>query len=816
MRTAFPLRFALLFSTALCPLAGQTTFTNPILPHSADPSVVFVPNSGSSGGEYYAVVSGCVQNNGIAGPPCSVYLATSATIPGFSNATWTAVYTTPSSGPNSTNLWAPQIRYFPNQSQPWYIYFSAVSSTDGPNNYVDHRLFALVPSSDTNVTGTRSWVAANNGNPVGQLNSNWVNSLWAIDPDVFQASDGNYYLIFACRQNNSETPSSLGWYQSICISEMANPNPIQTVGMAVAISEPTQPWETRNFPTEEGPFGVVPQNGSGQPCTSDPCTDYILYSASFSGSPDDYAVGMLSNTHPVQANGGNPLLNPAAWVKQGPLLDGHDYAYGTASTVLTLSPDGSQVWNVYHATDCITPGSSSCSDSGGNTWPDRSTRAQSAGWSETGQLVLGYPVDVADTDQGNTTVPLPDPPNDGNHNAAPAKVTTMWGDAFGDAAEGDTTDGLDSCDGIPTCPWWTSPTSNGIADASGTGTNFVSAFYYANPNWDIYTVFTNFQLGSTDNAAPHPKSGIYAAYVDHLNYMIAMVDPICGGTPAAPTPCVTVSGVVQGSGGSTWSNCPLSQLPSRQAFSPTGVNSLAVEVTNSTYNVIFNGIPLTGACTGNTYYLYGANQPQPGNAYNNVVHSSNGQVGVISQDMAVTYTNFSVSYGVPAAPSSGLSQLYGLQSHLANQFNLDSGGATSSGSNAVQTYTTAKNPANYTNATPPAPASWTANTQLWQLRAETAGSFEISNAANGLCLDLSGSNVVQNTCNASTATQNWWFIPVALTSGVAEAQSNSFLIQNASTLQVIDAGSGTVNNNLSATTRNAPALTSQKWQLILQ
>ena len=238
-----------------------------------------------------------------------------------------------------------------------------------------------------------------------------------------------------------------------------------------------------------------------------------------------------------------------------------------------------------------------------------------------------------------------------------------------------------------------------------------------------------------------------------VSYCLAMIDPVCGGTQSSPTPCATVAGVVQGSGGSSYYNCPLSQLPSRQVFSPTGTNSLAVEVNNSIYNVFVNGIKLTGACANLTFNLQGANHPQSNDA-NNSFHASNGQAGVITQDMPVTYTNFNISYGVPVAPASGLSQLYALQSLLTNKFNLDSGGSTQSGSSAVQTYTTAKNPANYTGQTPPAPVSWTANTQLWQLRTESGGAVQITNAANGLCLDLSGSNVVQDKCS-SAVTQNW-------------------------------------------------------------
>lgn len=551
MGTARRMCFAFLLGVVSSHQVLTAQITNPIFVNSADPSWVFVPNgTGVDGGNYYAVRSGCAA---VPANTSGICLKTATTIPAMANANWVAIYVAPTSGPNSTNLWAPQIRYFPSATQPWYIYYSAVSNT-APSD--DHRLFALTPIG-SNITGANSWQTASTGQPSGQITPSWVNSNWAIDPDVFTAAyDGQYYIVFSCRQNNDESNSIHGWNQSICISKMSNP--LNPTGSAVALSEPVQPWETRGFPTEEGPYGV---SGGSSGTTN---TDYILFSASSSAQTDDYTVGMLSNAHPAQNGGGNPLLNPAAWVKQGPLFDGHNYAYGTASTILTSSPDGSQVWNVYHGTFCLTPtgyNTPPCpTDINGNTWQDRSVRAQPGGWSATGQLVLGYPVDVVDHDQLNSKAfPIPDPVDDGTHHSQPTTITQMWGNAFGDAAEGDNNDGL------MTSGVWSGLTTNGISDTTGTGTNFVAAFYYANPNWQTYTVFTNFQLGSTDNAAPHPKAGIYGAYVDRNNYYLAMIDPICGGTRSNPTPCAATQ-VVQGGQSQGWNNCALSQLPSIQVF----------------------------------------------------------------------------------------------------------------------------------------------------------------------------------------------------------------------------------------------------------
>ena len=161
--------------------------------------------------------------------------------------------------------------------------------------------------------------------------------------------------------------------------------------MVVKLSAPVLNWEKRGtLATQEGPFGFT-HNG----------IDYIAYSAGFSGNADAYNVGLLINNHPPQpVSGENPLTNPASWIKQGPVFDGHDTAYGTASTVLVNSPDNTQLWNVYHGTDCLT----NCQkDSNGYTWIDRSIRAQMGGWTQTGDLDLGYPVSIVDTADGTGT-----------------------------------------------------------------------------------------------------------------------------------------------------------------------------------------------------------------------------------------------------------------------------------------------------------------------------------------------------------------------------------------------------------------------------
>ncbi|HEX4462668.1 MAG TPA: family 43 glycosylhydrolase, partial [Polyangia bacterium] len=426
--------------------SGASTFVDPIIANGADPSVVFVD------GVYYSVQSGCAHT----GTLPVICMRAAATLPALGQTKPVVVWSAPASGPNAQELWAPQIANFDGH---WYIYYAA--DADGTNA---HRLFALVPASETAPLGT--WVAAATGASHGQLVTDWASD-WAIDPDVFLASDGRYYLVYSCRQDNSGT--NAGNAQSICLSAMSDPLHLQadpqTGHAVVQLSKPTQHWETRAFPTQEGPFGFTHDG-----------VDYILFSASYSGIPDLYAEGVLINEHPPQPNGaGNPLTNPADWIKQGPLLDGHNAAYGTASSVLVPSPDGSELWNVYHGTDCL----SGCSEPNGNSWPDRSLRAQKAGWSASGALVMGYPVDIANTDGTGENVALQMPSaNGGGTVNLPA-----WGSAFGDAAEGDDPDGLVVGDWLPLG-------TSGVANTNLAPGRLNQSFFGANPNWNNYILYT--------------------------------------------------------------------------------------------------------------------------------------------------------------------------------------------------------------------------------------------------------------------------------------------------------------------------------------
>jgi GH43 family beta-xylosidase len=307
------------------PHGHAQTFANPIF-KSQDPWVL-----AWHGAYYYSQSLGR-----------TITIRTAPTLTGLANAPDIAVWNAPNTGPNSQNVWAPEIHFL---NRSWYIYYSA---DDG--NGANHRLFVLQSTTGKPIGPYRP---ARTGYHNGELYE--PNDSWAIDPDVFTASDGHNYIVWS-----GEAGSDV---QNLYLAALSDP--LHIMGSRVLISQPTLPWETRTRPIEEGPVGYT-RNG----------TTYITYSASASWTTD-YTVGLLTNVT-------GTILDPGSWVKSGPILDHHDTAYGPGSVVFTPSPDGTETWMLYHGID-----SQSCTPS----YTCRDIRMQKITWNLDGSPLLGYPVD---------------------------------------------------------------------------------------------------------------------------------------------------------------------------------------------------------------------------------------------------------------------------------------------------------------------------------------------------------------------------------------------------------------------------------------
>jgi GH43 family beta-xylosidase len=516
-------------ASMLTGVAHTQTFTNPIFA-SQDPWITYV------NGIYYYSESYCGA--------ATICIKAATTLTGLSNATWVGVWNPPTGAINSGDVWAPELHYINGQ---WYFYYAA----DNGNNDT-HRLFILQANS-SNPLG--SYSMANTGAPNGQLTESTGN--WAIDPDVFTAADGNMYVAWSCTNN----PTSAG-NQNICLARMLDP--LHTTSGTVMIAQPTQAWEQRTAPIEEGPIGYV-RNGK----------TYITYSASASWVNNAYCAGLLTNT---TVN----VLNASAWTKQGPIFDHHGTAYGPGSVVFIQSVDGHETWNLYHGFNSLRKHSG------------RSIRMQKMYWSSDDTPVLGYPV--------NPGVALAVPSGEQGYTGT-GSVLSDWGNAYGDAAEGNTADGTVVGSWAPIDRY----TNRSISLGAGWHQNFSGW----NPNFQNYTLNASLQWVQTGMTSSSPKYGVYAAYSNVKNYASVWID-IKNGVVAS---YAVVNGTAQ-----SWADCPLPP-----GFVPSNANTLQIQKTGSVFDISLNGTALAGACTGRSFSLL------------------NGQIGLMTEDTEANYSNVTVT-----------------------------------------------------------------------------------------------------------------------------------------------------------------------------
>lgn len=308
------------------------TFRNPVMPASesngaADPSVAF------HGGYYYYVRS--LSDTQIA-------IGRAQRLQDIGSVPLRPVFSAVPNTMYSNGLWAPQIQRVRGN---WYIYFAA----DNGNND-NHRMYALRADTDDPMG---SWTflgkVANQGD------------LWAIDGIAWEHNE-NLYFIYA----------GTGFPEDLYIAPMSNPWTIS--GPSVKIASPTYSWEKQGLAINEGPV-MLKNPFSGQ--------QFLIYSAS-AAFTSDYALGQITFT------GGNPL-STSSWVKKStPVLVKNTAAgvYAPGHNDFTVSPDGAETWNVYHACDhapaMLPP-----------EWGCRSVRLKKVEWNADGSPNLGSPDGLA-------------------------------------------------------------------------------------------------------------------------------------------------------------------------------------------------------------------------------------------------------------------------------------------------------------------------------------------------------------------------------------------------------------------------------------
>jgi len=312
----------------------SNTFTNPLLPAGADPWCIY-----KDGFYYYTHTTG---NN--------ITIWKTKSIATLRSAQKKIVFTPPSSGPYSKEIWAPEIHWLQGK---WYIYFAADS---GRNE--SHRLWVLENSAADPMKG--EWIMK------GRLTT--PGDKWSIDGSVYE-HNSKLYLIW------SGWEGDVNFQQNIYICTMSDP--WTATGNRVKISSPQLDWEIHGDLDNPNDVPHVSVNEGPQILARNKKL-FLIYSASGCWT-EYYALGMLS------ANANSDLLDTASWEKYPqPVFKKSDRnkVYAPGHNSFFKSPDGKEDWILYHAN----------SQPGSGCGKQRSPRTQKFKWKADGTPDFGVPL----------------------------------------------------------------------------------------------------------------------------------------------------------------------------------------------------------------------------------------------------------------------------------------------------------------------------------------------------------------------------------------------------------------------------------------
>lgn len=268
---------------------GEDTFTNPLAPDTADPTIEFYD------GNYY-MVSTTWDNK--------VVMRKAPTLAALGTTKPVTVYSDTNAGRNG-NMWAPELKRLngPNGWR-WYLMYTMGVAGDYGTQHLQ-----VIESAADDPMGPYTY----KGRPLPIDD-------WNIDGSYMELN-GELFMLWS-----EFAPDGL---QSNYISRMSNP--WTATGPMNILSQPVEPWETIGQPVNEGPIALQHDGRT-----------WVTYSASFCGTAD-YQLGTLEYT------GGDPVL-AASWRKSdGPVFSQANGVYGSGHNDFFTSPDGTQTWNLYHA-----------------------------------------------------------------------------------------------------------------------------------------------------------------------------------------------------------------------------------------------------------------------------------------------------------------------------------------------------------------------------------------------------------------------------------------------------------------------------------
>lgn len=254
------------------------------------------------------------------------------------------VWTAPTNGWNSKEVWAPEIHYL---NGKWYLYYAADS---GQNK--DHRSGVL-----ESVTQDAQGEYIDRGMLyTGDDIEGLTNNRWAIDATPFE-SGGKLYLIWSGWEAEADE-------QWLYIAEMANPWTVKSNRVRIADND-DHLWE--RVSESAGQRGL---NEGPQILRRDGWV-HVIYSASGSWQPT-YKLGRLSIR-----DGLDPMI-ASNWRKHPePVFQGNARVHGVGHASFPRSPDGAEEWIVYHSKIDTRPG-----------WR-RNVRVQPFGWNPDGTPRFG-------------------------------------------------------------------------------------------------------------------------------------------------------------------------------------------------------------------------------------------------------------------------------------------------------------------------------------------------------------------------------------------------------------------------------------------
>src|SRR5687767_3650446 len=194
MKTIFFLIGILVCTT----LYGQETFTNPLLPSGADPWVLY-----KDGYYYYTHTVGNKIN-----------LWKTPDLHKLKDVSPVTVWIPPSAGPNSKDIWAPELHFLDGK---WYLYYTATDVS----NPGDASRYVFVLENATADPMNDKW------SDKGKMNTHYS----GLDGSVFE-HQGNRYFVYS---------AYVGSQSVLVIARMKNPWTL--ADQQIEIAKPTKAWE---------------------------------------------------------------------------------------------------------------------------------------------------------------------------------------------------------------------------------------------------------------------------------------------------------------------------------------------------------------------------------------------------------------------------------------------------------------------------------------------------------------------------------------------------------------------------------------------